>query len=89
MSKVLAEASNIGTGSGVAQRQRRVMFSNGAEGNQNEAVHVDGSGESGVNSPLAGKRCPTRASSERAKKVVVNKAADCVRENCVRKKSAS
>jgi hypothetical protein len=42
-----------------------VMFSNGAEGNQNEAVHVDGSGESGVNSPLAGKRCPTRASSER------------------------
>jgi len=31
MSKMLAEASNIGTGSDVAQRQRRVMFSNGAE----------------------------------------------------------
>jgi len=89
MSKVLAEASNIGTGSDVAQRQRRVMFSNGAEGNQNEAVHVDdGSGESGVNSPLAGKRCPTRASSERAKKSSSTKPR-IVLGRTVRKKSAS
>ena len=63
--------------------------SNDAEGNQDEAVRADGSAGDGVNAPSPGKRRFVRASFERAKKVIVNKAADCVRENCVRKKSAS